>query len=43
MKWKLIKNISEKLSKYGDLLLGMIDKYNKNSLQELTEQEVKEF
>ena len=43
-KWEMIGIISHLCrSPYGELLVEMMDKYGKNSLVELTEDEVKEF
>lgn len=43
MKWFYIKEISKRSSKYGDLLIQMMDEYNKSSLAEMDENEVKDF
>lgn len=42
-KWNYIDLISKRDDRYGYLLLEMMDKYNKNNLQEITYNEVKEF
>lgn len=42
-KWDYIKLISAKDNRYGYLLLKMMDRYNKSNLQEITEQEAKDF
>lgn len=38
-----IEQISNASDKFGDKLLLLMDKYHKNNLREITEQEVKEF
>ncbi len=38
-----IKKISELSDRYGDKLLELMDKYNKNNLREITLEEAKEF
>lgn len=43
LKWEYIKKISEKDDKYGSLLIELMDKYNKTNLNEISEEEVKEF
>lgn len=42
-KWDYISLISKRDSKYGYLLLELMGRYNKNNLQEITEQEAKDF
>ena len=42
-KWDYIKLISNKDSRYGYLLLELMDKNNKNNLLEITELEAKDF
>ena len=42
-KWDYIKEISKRDSKYGYLLLELMDRNNKNNLLEITELEAKEF
>lgn len=42
-KWDYIGLLSKQSDKYGSLLLDLMEKYNRNNLQEVTEQEVKEF
>lgn len=43
MKDELIKIISRNSDRYGDLLLKVLDKYDKHGLIELTEEQLKEF
>ena len=38
-----IKLISANSNKYGDKLLELMDKYNKNNLRDITLEEAKEF
>lgn len=38
-----IRLISSNSNKYGDKLLLLMDKYNKNNLRDITLEEVKEF
>ena len=38
-----IKLISSNSSRYGDKLLLLMDKYNKNNLRDITLEEAKEF
>ena len=42
-KWDYISLISKQSDKYGDLLLELMEKYNRYNLQEVTMQEVMEF
>lgn len=42
-KWDYIKLISNKDSRYGHLLLELMDRNNKNNLLEITELEAKDF
>ena len=42
-KEQYIKLISSKSDRYGDKLLELMDKYNKNNLMEITLEEAKEF
>ena len=42
-KWDYVALISSVSSPSGDLLLKLMDLYGANSLQELTEEQVKEF
>lgn len=42
-KWDYIKLISNKDSRYGYLLLELMDRNNKNNLLEITELEAKDF
>ena len=42
-KWDYIDLISKRDHRYGYLLLEMMERYNKNNLQEITEQEAKDF
>ena len=42
-KWDYISLISKRDSKYGYLLLLLMDRYNRGNLQEVTEQEAKDF
>jgi len=42
-KWNYIEKISAKSDKYGDKLLLLMDKYNKNNLRDITLEEAKEF
>lgn len=42
-KWDYIQKISQMSDMYGNLLLSMMDKYNKNCLLDITEEEAKEF
>lgn len=38
-----IKMISAKSNRYGDKLLALMEKYNKNNLRDITLEEAKEF
>lgn len=40
---KYIEMISAKSNRYGDKLLALMERYNKNSLREITLEEAKEF
>ena len=42
-KWEYIKLLSDISDRYGDKLLLLLARYNKNNLQEITFEEVKEF
>ena len=42
-KWDYIKEISKRDSRYGHLLLELMDRNNKNNLLEITELEAKDF
>ena len=42
-KWEYIKLLSDISNRYGDKLLLLLERYNKNNLQEITFEEVKEF
>lgn len=42
-KWEYIKLLSNISDRYGDKLLLLLERYNKNNLQEITFEEVKEF
>ena len=42
-KWEYIKLLSNISDKYGDKLLLLLERYNKNNLKEITLEEVKEF
>ena len=42
-KWDYIKEISNRDSRYGHLLLELMERNNRGSLLETTEQEAKEF
>ena len=42
-KWEYIKLLSDISDRYGDKLLLLLERYNKNNLQEITFEEVKEF
>jgi hypothetical protein len=42
-KWDYIDLISKRDHRYGYLLLEMMERYNKNNLQEITYNESKEF
>ena len=42
-KWKYIKLLSDVSDRYGDKILLLLERYNKNNLQEITFEEVKEF
>ena len=42
-KWEYIKLLSDISDRYGDKLLLLLKRYNKNNLQEITFEEVKEF
>lgn len=42
-KWDYISLISKRDNKYGYLLLSLMDRYNRGNLQEVTEQEAKDF
>ena len=42
-KWNYIEKISAVSDKYGDKLVELMDKYNKNNLRDITLDEAKEF
>ena len=42
-KWDYISLLSKRSDKYGNLLLELMEKYNKTNLQEITEKEAKNF
>lgn len=42
-KWNYIEKISAASDKYGDKLLLLMGKYNKNNLRDITLEEAKEF
>ncbi len=42
-KWNYIEKISAVSDRYGDKLVLLMDKYNKNNLNEITFEEAKEF
>lgn len=42
-KWDYIDLISKIDHRYGYLLLEMMERYHRNNLQEITEQEAKDF
>ena len=42
-KWNYIEKISAVSDRYGDKLLLLMDKYNKNNLRDITLEEAKEF
>lgn len=42
-KWEYISEISRRSDEYGNLLIELMERNNKNSLREITEQEAKEF
>ena len=42
-KWEYIKLLSDISDRYGDKLLLLLERYNKNNLQEITFEEAKEF
>ena len=42
-KWNYIEKISAVSDKYGDKLVLLMDKYNKNNLRDITLEEAKEF
>ena len=42
-KWEYIKLLSDISDRYGDKLLLLLKRYNKNNLQEITFKEAKEF
>ena len=42
-KLEYIKLLSDISDRYGDKLLLLLERYNKNNLQEITFEEVKEF
>ena len=42
-KWNYIEKISAVSDRYGDKLVLLMDKYNKNNLRDITLEEAKEF
>ena len=42
-KWEYIKAISNASDKFGNLLIEMMDKYDCINLQEISEEQTKEF
>lgn len=42
-KWSYIKKISKISDQYGNKLIAMMEKYNKQNLREVTCEEVKEY
>ena len=42
-KWEYIKLLSDISDRYGDKLLLLLERYNKNNLQEIIFEEAKEF